>query len=600
MPFRLPVVSLIVAAGIVTLAITAHAQTAPALWIQSVTIDAAAGTATITGTGFRGTCEVTLDGHRLTVLPAGNETRLVALVPQALLAAPASYRLAVTDPPRQIVDVFEVTIQANGDATGTRAVVENGSLPYNTTIGYQALNSIAGGESNSAVGYQALYGTTTGSFNTATGLGALYNNQSGSRNTANGYQALSGNNFGLDNTAVGYHALFNNGSGAKNTAVGADALFSNSGSENTAIGTSALNFSVGDQNTAVGVFAANSMSNGLGNTAIGYSALPVNTSGLYNVAVGYYAGEFTLGRHNIALGSFAGSPSGVSESNTMRLGLQYQPGVLPLHGINRTFVAGIRGTTVAGATPVGVSANGQLGMADKLGAGAGYGCATCYQNGTIELYNPGTGDMTLQSGPDYRLLLNPSGGHVGIGVNSLLGAGLGYGCTTCYQQGTIELYNPGTGNLTIQGGSSYDLLLNPGGGNIGIGIADAQYPLHLGSGAHVTAGGVWTNASSRVLKDDITPLTLERAQAALVALAPVEYVYKADPSERQVGFIAEDVPALVAQNDRASLSPMDLVAVLTKVVQAQQAQLATQQAQLAALQDTVDALQAQRQHRPQR
>jgi hypothetical protein len=199
--------------------------------------------------------------------------------------------------------------------------------------------------------------------------------------------------------------------------------------------------------------------------------------------------------------------------------------------------------------------------------------------------------MTLQSGPDYRLLLNPQGGSIGLGVTTRLGAGLGYGCTTCYQQGTIELYNPGTGNMTIQGASSYDLLLNPGGGNIGIGIADAQHPLHLRSGAHVTAGGVWTDASSRALKDDITPLTLERAQAALVALAPVEYVYKADPSERQVGFIAEDVPALVAQNDRASLSPMDLVAVLTKVVQAQQAQLA-------ALQRTVAALQARRPPEP--
>jgi hypothetical protein len=198
--------------------------------------------------------------------------------------------------------------------------------------------------------------------------------------------------------------------------------------------------------------------------------------------------------------------------------------------------------------------------------------------------------MTLQSGPDYRLLLNPSGGHVGIGVNSLLGAGLGYGCTTCYQQGTIELYNPGTGNLTIQGASSYDLLLNPYGGNIGIGTTDAQYPLHLGNGAHVTAGGVWTNASSRVLKDDITPLTLERAQAALDALAPVEYSYKADPSERQVGFIAEDVPALVAQNDRASLSPMDLVAVLTKVAQDQHARLARLEALIQAERAEVQAL----------
>ena len=72
----------------------------------------------------------------------------------------------------------------------------------------------------------------------------------------------------------------------------------------------------------------------------------------------------------------------------------------------------------------------------------------------------------------------------------------------------------------------------------------------------------------------------------------MKYAYNADPSEMQVGFIAEDVPALVAQNDRASLSPMDLVAVLTKVVQGQQALLAAQQAQLAAQHERITALEA--------
>ena len=36
---------------------------------------------------------------------------------------------------------------------------------------------------------------------------------------------------------------------------------------------------------------------------------------------------------------------------------------------------------------------------------------------------------------------------------------------------------------------------------VGIGRITPTQPLHMGSGAHVTAGGVWTNASSRALKD---------------------------------------------------------------------------------------------------
>jgi hypothetical protein len=50
-----------------------------------------------------------------------------------------------------------------------------------------------------------------------------------------------------------------------------------------------------------------------------------------------------------------------------------------------------------------------------------------------------------------------------------------------------------------------------------------------------------------------------------------------------VGFIAEDVPALVATADRKGLSPMDVVAVLTKVVQEKSRELEAQGAQIAAL-----------------
>ena len=103
------------------------------------------------------------------------------------------------------------------------------------------------------------------------------------------------------------------------------------------------------------------------------------------------------------------------------------------------------------------------------------------------------------------------------------------------------------------------------------------------NGAHLTVGGVWTNASSRELKDNIETLSSEDANKTLAGLSPVRYVYKNSPDEEYVGFIAEDVPDLVASNDRKSLSPMDIVAVLTTVTKEQAAKMTEKDAEIAAL-----------------
>ncbi|HEX7152755.1 MAG TPA: tail fiber domain-containing protein [Thermoanaerobaculia bacterium] len=108
-------------------------------------------------------------------------------------------------------------------------------------------------------------------------------------------------------------------------------------------------------------------------------------------------------------------------------------------------------------------------------------------------------------------------------------------------------------------------------GYMGIGgITDPSVPVHSSTGASLSVGGVWTNASSRDYKQHIQELSTEEAMATVAALKPVTYEYKVDPNDPQVGFIAEDVPSLVATPDRKGLATMDVVAVLTKVVQEQQ------------------------------
>jgi cation diffusion facilitator CzcD-associated flavoprotein CzcO len=126
--------------------------------------------------------------------------------------------------------------------------------------------------------------------------------------------------------------------------------------------------------------------------------------------------------------------------------------------------------------------------------------------------------------------------------------------------------------LTI-GAGSIDRITIDREGNIGFGTDRPTYPVHMASGAYVSAGGVWTNSSSRERKDNIEMLTVEDAIAALAQLEPVQFNYRNDTAETYIGFIAEDVPELVATADRKSLSTMDIVAVLTKVIQAQQVQI---------------------------
>jgi hypothetical protein len=57
----------------------------------------------------------------------------------------------------------------------------------------------------------------------------------------------------------------------------------------------------------------------------------------------------------------------------------------------------------------------------------------------------------------------------------------------------------------------------------------------------------------------------------------------APDNEEYLGFIAEDVPELVAMNSRTGLSPMDIVAVLTKVAQEQQKTISELTARVAEL-----------------
>lgn len=264
----------------------------------------------------------------------------------------------------------ENTTGERNAALGFQALRQNTTASYNTAVGEVAMHENQTGERNVAVGKGALYSNVEGHGNTALGTEALYTNTA-DENTAVGWASLYHNTSGEDNTAVGVNALTSNTSGWANTAVGRDAMFANTtasnntafgwasleanttGANNTAVGVNALHDNVvGNSNTAVGNDVL-VISTGSNNTAIGWHALDLNVSGSGNVAIGLNAGATLVsGDDNLFLAAPAGA---ADESGTIRVGTQ------GTH--TRTFVQGISGVPVAGADPVYVQPDGQLGTA---------------------------------------------------------------------------------------------------------------------------------------------------------------------------------------------------------------------------------------------
>jgi hypothetical protein len=247
--------------------------------------------------------------------------------------------------------LFRNTIGNDNTASGSQALLSNTSGQDNTATGAFALSKNTSGQENTATGTLALSFNTVGLNNTATGEAALLFNTVGQNNTATGVSALLNNRTSDNNTATGFQALDLNTNGGNNTATGSNALFSNmTGNNNTATGVNALSNNIGGSfNTANG-FQALFFNTGNDNTAYGVNALKNNTTGSRNIALGSGAGlNLTMGNDNIDIGN----QGRADESGQIRIGT---PGVQ-----TATFIAGIRGVTVASGVAVVVSPNGQLG-----------------------------------------------------------------------------------------------------------------------------------------------------------------------------------------------------------------------------------------------
>ncbi len=92
-----------------------------------------------------------------------------------------------------------------------------------------------------------------------------------------------------------------------------------------------------------------------------------------------------------------------------------------------------------------------------------------------------------------------------------------------------------------------DRLVIDSSGNVGLSTSSPLHPLHVGTdatngnGAHVTAGGVWTNGSDRNSKKNFTAIDPRSILAKLAAMPITSWQYKGEAdSVQHIGPVAQD------------------------------------------------------------
>jgi len=268
--------------------------------------------------------------------------------------------------------------------------------------------------------------------------------------------------------------------------------------------------------------------------------------------------------------------------------------------------AGRNPFTIAAGAPSNalyVGTNGKVGIG--TGAPTGDIHVTSGNNPTLRLEQNGSSGFTAQTwdlaGNEVNFFLRdvtngsklPIRVRAGAPDNSIFVANTGFiGLGTAYPNYSLHAYqaNSGAFFVTERGdGATTEFVSTE---NYGIFGTRSNHPVRLrvatkhileinGSGNYLQVynssgtalgnyNGTWNDSSSRDFKENFADLTDSEAEKAFETLKPVKYNYKDQQDDERVGFIAEDVPELVAMKDRKSLCTMDIVALLTKVLKKQQ------------------------------
>ncbi|MDX9695851.1 MAG: hypothetical protein RBT49_08675 [Bacteroidales bacterium] len=371
-------------------------------------------------------------------------------------------------------------------------------------------------KNNYFIGHQAGRSITTGLYNSFIGYNAGISNTDGNFNIFIGYQSGFTNGQGDYNSFIGYQAGYNN----EGNRIGGVPLH---GSKNCYYGFQAGYLGYNPDNCVMVGYKAGFSNQMKYNTFIGSESGSQNTYGTFNTFVGAYAGNWNVeGQRNTFIGETSGQLN-INGSYNVYLGIS------------------------AGNANDGGNNNVCIGYLSN------YGYA----------YIPGgVGERNVIIGSESAIYNNGSG-------NILIGYQVANSVNDINDQLIIE-NSENTTNPMING----DFANN----RIAFHAQATTYPLQVGTdetngnGAYLSAGGAWTNTSSKTLKDRFVDLNKTELLFKIENLDIKAWYYKGT-QEYHIGPFAEDFFDAFGTGDNnspdanKSLSPSDVAGVSLIAIQ---------------------------------
>ncbi|MDA8928883.1 tail fiber domain-containing protein [Gammaproteobacteria bacterium] len=391
------------------------------------------------------------------------------------------------------------SIMIGDDATGT---INNAN--YNIGLGIDVFANLTTGDNNVAIGFEAGNGLTNQGDNVFIGHQAGKSNQY--------YQSvLIGSGAGRDlvswrAVAIGHNAMQENtGYTVGDVAIGYGAMRYKNASfgESIAIGKMTMegnsnDSSTGNRNICIGSYAMQNYTTAFFNITLGNGAGQGITEGDNNILIGNYAGStITTGSNNIVIGQYDGNESGLDiRTSSGNIILADADANIRMR-IDSSGNVGI-GTTspdntlmVQGASTDGSGSTGNVALFEGPSG----------TNGLKIFIDDTENAAGLQTIASDDLLLNPYGGNVGIGTTSPTSALMVSGGATVPGISIKSGGNSGVDpfRVTYVNGTEGDMFIIDDSGNVGIGTENPTAKLHVFKGE---SGAVGNNTDSSLVLEN--------------------------------------------------------------------------------------------------